>query len=93
MESSPETGKTADISRRHHWIPREMTSEKRAQKFHSDDVSLRIYPDQCSAFVWSCCMGNFFQPIRISTQISVVTRYHHRISKLVSLVMSARGNH
>ena len=32
--------KTADISRRHWWSPREMTSEKRAQKFHTDDVSL-----------------------------------------------------
>ena len=32
--------KTADILRRHHWFPREMTSEKRAQKFHTDDVSL-----------------------------------------------------
>ena len=32
--------KTADILRRHHWSPREMTSEKRAQKFHTDDASL-----------------------------------------------------
>ena len=31
---------TTDISRRHHWFPREMTSEKREQKFHTDDVSL-----------------------------------------------------
>ena len=31
---------TADISRRHHWFPREMTSEERAQKFYTDDVSL-----------------------------------------------------
>ena len=30
----------ADILRRHHWFPHEMTSEKRAQKFHIDDVSL-----------------------------------------------------
>ena len=35
---SPE--KTADISRRHHWFPRQMTSEKQAQKFHTDDVTL-----------------------------------------------------
>ena len=26
--------------RRHHWFPRQMTSEKRAQKFHTDDASL-----------------------------------------------------
>ena len=32
--------KTADIWRRYHWFPRQMTSEKRAQKFHTDDVSL-----------------------------------------------------
>ena len=32
--------KTADISRRHYWFPCEMTSEKRAQKFHTDDVTL-----------------------------------------------------
>ena len=27
-----------DISLRHHWFPREMKSEERAQKFHADDV-------------------------------------------------------
>ena len=32
--------KTVDISRRHHWFLREITSEKRAQKFHTDDMSL-----------------------------------------------------
>ena len=32
--------KTNQISRRHFWFPREMTSEERAQKFHTDDVSL-----------------------------------------------------
>ena len=36
--SQPE--KTADISRRHHCFPREMTSQKRVQKVHSDDASL-----------------------------------------------------
>ena len=33
-----EPEKTADISPRYHWFPREMTSEKRAQKFHTDDA-------------------------------------------------------
>ena len=37
-EKKPE--KTADISRSYHWFPREMTSEKRTQKFHTDDASL-----------------------------------------------------
>ena len=32
--------KSADLSRPHHWFPREMTSENPAQKFHSDDASL-----------------------------------------------------
>ena len=32
--------KTADIWRRYHWFSRQMTSEKRAQKFHNDDASL-----------------------------------------------------
>ena len=32
--------KTADIPRRQHWFPREITSEKRAEKFHTDDASL-----------------------------------------------------
>ena len=32
--------KTADIWRRYQWFPRQMTSEKQAQKFHTDDASL-----------------------------------------------------
>ena len=32
--------KTADTSWRHHWFPRESTSEKRVQKFHTDDATL-----------------------------------------------------
>ena len=32
--------KTADISQRYHWFPREMKSKEGAQKFHNDDVSL-----------------------------------------------------
>ena len=31
---------TADIWRRYHWFPQKMTSEKRAQKFHTDNASL-----------------------------------------------------
>ena len=31
--------KTADLSLRHLWFSRQMTSEKRAQKFHTDDAS------------------------------------------------------
>ena len=32
--------KTVDISRRHHWLLREMTSYKQAQKFHIDDAPI-----------------------------------------------------
>ena len=39
LESECKPKKSADISR-HHWCPREMTSEKQAQKFHTDDASL-----------------------------------------------------
>ena len=36
-----EVEETADIWRRLHWFPREMTSgEEWAKKFHTDDVSL-----------------------------------------------------
>ena len=40
--------KIADISRRHHWLPNpcEMTSQKRPQKFHTDDASLPRF-EQC----------------------------------------------
>ena len=31
---------TANFSQSHHWFPRKMTCEKRAQKFHTYDVSL-----------------------------------------------------
>ena len=31
--------KTADISLLHNWFPCKMTSEKRAQKFHTDDAT------------------------------------------------------
>ena len=37
---SIQTQTLLDISWRHHWFLREMTSEKRAQKFHTDDASL-----------------------------------------------------
>ena len=40
---SPE--KTADILRHQHcWFLREMTSEKEAQKFHTDDIWVDVVP-------------------------------------------------
>ena len=43
-----------------HWFPREITSEKRAQKFHTDECQ---YLDLGSASDCSCCVGNLLQPI------------------------------
>ena len=70
--------KTADISRRHGWFPRRMTSEKWVQKFHTDDVSL-ARSGQCPWLV-----RNLIHPIRSTTQIWVVTRHQYGISALVS---------
>ena len=36
---------------RYHWFPREMISEERAQKFHTDNSH---YPDLGSVFDWLC---------------------------------------
>lgn len=35
--------KTADLSRRHQWLPRVMTSEKWAQKFYTDDKMPAVF--------------------------------------------------
>ena len=49
-----------------------MTSEKRAQKFHTDDSSL---PDLGSAFYWLKQISLAARPIKNTTQIWVVTRH------------------
>ena len=46
-------------------------------------LMIHHYPDLSSASDWSCCVGNLIQPIRSTTQISVVTRHHYGISALV----------
>ena len=64
---------TAHISRRHHWIPREMASEKGADKF-------------CLLSRSGWCFWLYeanFQPIRGTTQIWVVMRHQYGISALV----------
>ena len=43
--TSPLTWETTDISRCRHWFSRQLTSEQRLQRFHTNDVSL--------AFDWS----------------------------------------
>ena len=78
--------KTDDISRCHHWFPREMTSEKWLQKFH---LMTRHYRDMGNSSDWSCHGGNLPQPIRSTTQIWVVTSHQYRISALVSTSFGA----
>ena len=68
---SPE--KTANISRRYHWFPREMTSEVRAQKFNTDDDH---YPDLCNASDWLKHISLAIRPKKhYPGQIWVVTRH------------------
>ena len=70
--------KTAGISLRHHWFPREMTSEKQAQKFHTKDGPLP------QIWVVLLIVGNLLHPVRSTTQIWVVIRNKHGISAHVS---------
>ena len=58
-----------------------MTSEKRAQKFHTDDASL---PRSGSASDWLNQISHAARPIRSTTQIWVVTCHQYGISALVS---------
>ena len=74
--------KTANICRRYHWFSRQMTSEKRAQKFHTDDVSLPR--SRYSAFDWLKKILHAARPIRSTSQVWVVTRHQNGISALVS---------
>ena len=73
LSTQPE--ETADIWRCYQCFPHQMTSEKQAQICV---VLLRSTSD------WSCCMGNFIQPIKSTTQIWVVMHHQYGISALVS---------
>ena len=65
--------KAADISRHHRWKPGEMTSaQKRAQKFRTDDASLRRSE-------WCFWLSKAAWPIRKTTNISVVTFHNYGI--------------
>ena len=76
--------KTADISQPlHHWFPREMTSGKRVQEFHTDEY-VRHYRDLGSACDWLKQISHAPRPISYTTQIWVVTRHQYGISALVS---------
>ena len=68
--------KTADISPRHHWFPREMTSE---QASGNPIRKTRHYLDVGSAFDWSKQISLAARQIRSTTQIWVATRHHYRV--------------
>ena len=57
-----------------------MTSEKRAQKFHTDDASLVLDTD-CD---WSCRWWNFLQPTRMGSDVSSVLNSCARFSDVIS---------
>ena len=55
--------KTAEILRRYYWFPREISSEKRAEKFHNDDATL---PRFASDWLKQICHTT--RPMRSTTQ-------------------------
>ena len=68
----------SSLLRRYHWFSRKMTSEKRVQKFHTDDASLA----RSGKCFWLA--ENLLPPIRGTTQIWGATRHQYGISALVS---------
>ena len=69
------------IWRRYHWFPRQMTSEKRAQK---SILMTRHYSDLGSASDWLNQISYATRPIRSTTQNWVVTCHQYGISPLAS---------
>ena len=65
-----------------------MTSEKQAQKIHTDDASL---PYLGSASDWLNQISHAARPIRSTNQILVVTRHQYGISAHVSQTSFASG--
>ena len=76
--NAPPKKRWNDVSRRHHWFPHEMTSEKRAQNFQWRFIT----------FIWVVLqillVESLLHPIRSTTQIRVVTRHQYGISAVVS---------
>ena len=52
----------------------------------------RHYPDLSSASDWLCREGIFFQPIRSTTKMWVVTRHQYGISALVTWMSFCEGS-
>ena len=68
--------KTADVSPRHHWFPREMTSEQASA--NSILMTCR-YPDVSSDFDWLKQISLAAQQLRTTIHIWVATRHHYRV--------------
>ena len=68
--------KTADISPRRHWFPREMTSE---QASANPILMTRHYPDVGSAFDWLKQISLAARQIRSTIHIWVATRHLYRV--------------
>ena len=73
--------KKADISRRPHWFLCEMMSEKRLQKFHTDDVH---YPYLGCTLDWLKQISRAARPVRSTFRILVVTRHQYGFSVVVA---------
>ena len=58
--------KTAEILRRYHWFPREITSEERAEKFLTDDSTLPRFSSE-----WLKQICHTARPMRSTSQIRV----------------------
>ena len=87
--------KSRVIWRLHHWFSREMTSEKQAQIFHTDNVDNQTTKDnrhcpfcanknRCCCCCCCCCWlveANSYAvwPIRSTNQIWVVTRHQYGV--------------
>lgn len=73
--------KKADISRRPHWFLWEMMSEKRLQKFYTDDVNS---PNLGCALDWLKQISRAARPVRSTFQILVITRHQYGFSVVVA---------
>ena len=66
--------KTADAPWRHHWFPRKMTSERRSQKFLTDDASL-VHVLLIGLAAWEICLYQSEAPPDLGSDASSVWNF------------------